>query len=262
MANSSVGKPHVRSFLPAALLISGLFMAVSLLQLLSLKYLIQFYVLAVLVALLSGYLFVRLFPYTSSQEDSKPWFILIAVTVLLSLALSSIVYYFTGLNFNFLTFQLAFTVPFLFNQAMVLFVSIPRPKYNFWYYPVHEKIEEIKMIDAEGSETVKFVLRKNLLAAKASRYTVNTPRDIPVGKLFSNLIYKYNREHETNTIQFADEKRNPVGWIFYRESKFFKTRTLVNPDFSFYENMLRPNQIVYAVREPESAEVTLNHFLD
>jgi hypothetical protein len=176
----------------------------------------------------------------------------LGITFLIMLAgaiATAILYHFIGLDYRFLTYILPFIVPWLCWQVFRVFFQIPSPAFKTWYYPLHEEMPDLDMIDLSQIEVVQFVFSKNPQDATQTNFTAKAPLNMTLGQLFFIFINDYNDKNEQHPIHYLKSADQPHGWFFYRKKKWFNQKEFLDSDLSFLNNAIQPNEFIYAVRE-------------
>jgi hypothetical protein len=158
-----------------------------------------------------------------------------------------ILYYYLHLNYAFITFLFPFVIPYLCWQTYQAFAEIPPPSYKIWHYPVNEKMPDLDMIDLSQIEVVQFVFNKKEKDPNQINFTSKAPLDMSLGQLFFIFINDYNEKNAQSTIEFLNTQQQPYGWLFYRK-KWLNGKYYFDPNLSFRENVIRPNEFIYADR--------------
>lgn len=213
-----------------------------------------YYTLAALVTLSTGFIGVKLLAKNDQGEETpniKRFLKLPGFILLISFILAVICYYFMGVNLHFLTSQLAFMLPFIIDQVYRYYLQIPTEEYKRWYYPEQHEEAIIDMIDASETLELNFVLSKKYTTETNSRFKVEVPADIPIGQLFFNLIYNYNNANPSGLIEYMGYNHAVVGWHFFTRNGNPGKKYFLDPDLSFKENNMKPNDVIYALRADE-----------
>lgn len=255
MSGTPIVRHNIRPFLIYAFILIILLSASGLLKYINTDYVDWYYILASTLAFGCGFIHAKLMYkifYTGAPQNFRTGILLTGSLVLISIILTFVLYFILKLNLNFLTFQLAFVLPFLIDQTYSFFLKIPINEYKLWFYPLDEQIPIIDMIDTSETEVLKFVLSKNLTSVTQTSFTLDIPVDIPLGQVFYNLINKYNETNLLNTIQYVNDNNETCGWLFFIKKDGSKKKHFVDPDLSFSRNNIKSNEIIYAVREIDS----------
>jgi hypothetical protein len=173
------------------------------------------------------------------------------LTILLALAgaaAGAVLYHYLKLNFYFLTYGLAFVLPYVCWKTYRYFLRIPAPVYKPWYYPLQAEMPDLDMIDLSQIEVVQFVFHKKIQDNSQTNFTSKAPLNMSLGQLFFIFINDYNEKNIQQTIEFLDGQSSPNGWLFFRKKKWFSRRHFFDPDLSFRDNLIQPNEFIYAIR--------------
>jgi hypothetical protein len=164
---------------------------------------------------------------------------------------SAILYYYLKMNYAFLSFVLPFFVPYICRWTYRYFIAIPQASYKIWYYPMQAEMPDLDMIDLSQIEVVQFVFSKRPQDKGQTNFTSKAPLNMTLGQLFFIFINDYNEKNSQQTIGFLDDKNQPHGWLFYRKKKWFGRRHYFDPDNSFRDNRIQPNEFIYGQRVVE-----------
>jgi hypothetical protein len=168
--------------------------------------------------------------------------------MLLGAVAVGIIYYFLQLNFILVTFVLPFFIPFLCWYTGHFFIKIPPRFYKIWYYPINDTMPDLDMIDLTQMAVVQFIFHKKQQDANPISFTSKAPLDMTLGQLFFIFINDYNEKNSQGTIEFLDTQQSPNGWLFYRKNKWFNRKYYFDPELSFRQNTVAPNEFIYATR--------------
>ncbi len=230
-----------------------LFIGCCLLQLLNLGYADWYYIISVFIALGCGTFHTMILNRnytTSDREGHRKNFFLTILVLAISFTLTSLITLFAKLNFNFLTFQMAFIIPVLIYQAFTYFLNIPADEYKLWYYPEHNPLPSIENVINAETKKVKFVLSKELHDGKQTSFILeNTPIDTSLGMVFFNLLNKSNSNKGIRHIRYTNEHDEPFGWLFYTRKGWLKNKIVIDPDLSFRNNQIHSNEVIFATRK-------------
>lgn len=223
---------------------------VGLLSLLTIDAIDAFYYLALLLGLIIGSLHVvfmyRFLPI--QRNEFTKGLILTLLLLLGSAILSAVIYYFRGGYYSFLTGLLTFIVPYLGYQTYLFLMKIPPSSYKLWYYPINEDMPDLDMIDLSQIEVVQFVFNKKHQEVVKTNFTSKAPLNMTLGQLFFIFINDYNEKNAQNTIDLMNDQKTLFGWVFYRKGKWFSKNFFFDPDLSFRDNQIQPNEIIQVER--------------
>ena len=251
MSGTPLVKHTIRPSLMYALILLILLFASGFLKYINTDDIEWYYFLASTVAFGCGFIHTSMLYkiFTAEpRQNFRTGLLFTSSLVLISITLASVLYFVLKLNFNFLTFQLAFVLPFLMEQTYRYFLKIPSDKYTLWYYPLNEHIPIIDKINASKADVLNFVLSKNPESVIQTNFIVDIPVDIPLGQLFYNLIIQYNESNLSDTIRYVNENNENSGWLFFIKKDGSKKKYFIDPDLSFSKNKIKSNEIIYAVR--------------
>jgi hypothetical protein len=178
--------------------------------------------------------------------------------VVISTALSSILYYLLPAPFQFLTFQFAFIIPFLVYQAHTAFLEIPVGKYKTWSYPYFDQSPKTDDIDHSVTQVVNLVLSKEADSSVQTSFKLDAPVNLPFGSLFFNFINEYNKAHTDKEIVYADENSKRYGWSFYRKNGWLMQKEFIDPEATFLENGIKKDETIYAARDNAANKETVD----
>jgi hypothetical protein len=205
-------------------------------------------VLVLMLGIAHIFLMYRLVPQIRPGDFWKG----LGFSVLIMLAgagVAAIAFYFIGLDYRFLTYILPFVVPFICGQVFRFFFDIPSPVYKNWYYPLNEEMPDLDMIDLSRIEVISFVFNKHPGDATQTNFTAKAPLNMTLGQLFFIFINDYNDKNEQHPIHYLRTPGQPHGWLFYRKKKWFGRKEYLDPDLSFLDNTVQPNEFIYALRQ-------------
>lgn len=213
-------------------------------------YIVPFFYLAVLLALVLGFIHINMITRLSGRESfnrSRNPVVMTGIIVFLSIILSFIISLALNLHVAFLSYIISFSFPFLVSLAYKYYLQIPRDEYKIWYYPVKEKVPIAEFEKKTETNMVPFILSKEPYSVKQTELSIDSPIDMPLGLLFYTLIDKYN---STNTfqIQYLKDGYQPFGWLFFVKRHWLRRKLFVDPDLSVRQNIIRPQEIIYATR--------------
>jgi hypothetical protein len=210
-----------------------------------------YYYLAFFIALCLGILHVQFAPRFIGVGPSlslNRGILIIIVILIISALVMAVIFYRIGLPYSFISFEVAFILPFFIWHARRQYLQIPANYYKPWYYPVGEQMPDLDMIDLSEIVVVQFVFSKTMEDKKQTNFTSKAPFNMTLGQLFFIFINDYNERNSQQTISFLDPENRPYGWFFYVEKGWFKNKYYFDPDLSFKENRIIPNQIILATR--------------
>jgi Type VI secretion system, TssN len=240
-----------KSYILYSLLVILTLCALGLLQKIGEDTLAAYYYLALVATLLIG-VFHAMYFYrwtgTITPDDFWKGALFTLLLLLLSAAGIAALYYFLGGNNSFISCLIPFVIPYLCWQTYRAFFSIPGRQFKLWHYPVHEEMPDLDMIDLSRIEVVQFVFNKNPLETTQTNFTSKAPLNMPLGVLFFIFINDYNEKNKQQPIGFLDPVQSPYGWLFYRRKKWFGRKHYFDPDLSFSDNRIQPNEQIFAVR--------------
>jgi hypothetical protein len=168
--------------------------------------------------------------------------------MLLGAAAVCILFYFLKLNLILVTFVLPFFIPFLCWYTCHFFMKIPARFYKIWYYPVNDTMPDLDMIDLTQMAVVQFIFHKKQQDTNPISFTSKAPLDMTLGQLFFIFINDYNEKNSQGAIEFLDAQQSPNGWLFYRRNKWLRSKYYFDPELSFRQNTVSPNEFIYAKR--------------
>jgi MFS family permease len=253
MAGILTDKQQRKGILLYGLITVIIISAISLLQWVDTSSVDLYYYLALILALGIGILHVGLMNrfLLGPVSGHFGWGLLATILLMIAGGLgSAIVYHFIKLSYPFLTFVLVFILPFLCRETYLFFLRIPASQYKIWFYPVNEEMPDLDMIDLSQIEVVQFVFNKKPQDATQTNFTSKAPLNMTLGQLFFIFINDYNEKNSQNTIVFLDQENYPHGWLFFRKKKWFAKRRYFDPDLSFRNNAIQPNEFIFAHRVP------------
>ncbi len=251
MAENMIEKKYGRKAFFYVLVTVILLSATSLLQLINANSADSYYYFAVFLSLglgvLHALLVYRYFPQFSRSEFGKGLLITLIIMILAAV-LAAVAYYFLRADYFFLTGLFFFAIPYFSWCAYYFFLQIPPSVYKPWYYPLNQEMPDLDMIDLSQIEVVQFVFNKKPGDSLQTNFTSKAPLNMGLGQLFFIFINDYNEKNSQNTIEYLKDRDNPYGWLFYRKKKWFGRRFYFDPELSFRENVIQPNEFIYALR--------------
>jgi hypothetical protein len=138
---------------------------------------------------------------------------------------------------------LAFLVPFFVHKSFQLWQVVPPPYYYKWFFPTDK---EAPTLTFQNTIPLQFTFYKEVNHTDSTTFSVVAPTNIHLGDLFHSFLEEYNQHNPESPIQ---SYRPPFSWMFYCETgKWWKPRKVVDPDISIFENNIRSNESVNAVR--------------
>lgn len=152
------------------------------------------------------------------------------------------------LDVAFVTVLIFFPIPFVVVQARYYLNQIPGAVYKLWFYPQDQEMPDLDFIDLSQIEVVQFVFLKRREDTALTNFTSKAPLEMSLAQLFFIFINDYNEKNSRNTIQYANERNLVYGWLFYRRQKWPRGRHYFDPDQSFRQNAIQPNELIYAER--------------
>ncbi|HTB99073.1 MAG TPA: TssN family type VI secretion system protein [Ferruginibacter sp.] len=219
-----------------------------------------YYLLAQLIYLLLGIIFVQLYyVYFKKVENVKILFQLIALLIITSLGgyLFAVIFNLiseTGGGYIAATCMLTFPVPVIFYHVYRAFLAIPFEIYDVWVYP-----KDSEAISFDGQDFNKLMVLelefsrnaddKNRLKVKAK-----APAEMPLGSWFKKFIDDYNYKFPNNTIGYLDADGFSHGWIFYSKRSFFHRRRMLDPADSIKDNKIQEHVTIISKRVIEHTE--------
>ncbi|MBS1948737.1 MAG: hypothetical protein JST47_13320 [Bacteroidetes bacterium] len=250
MAGNIIEKKYGKKTFFYLLIATALVSAVGLLQFAGSDAADKFYYLAEFLCLGMGALHVTLmYRFLPVQKTEFGKGLLATLVILLcSTAIVGIIYYLRKSNFSFLAYAIVFIVPYLCYQVYCFLLVIPKAEYKLWYYPVNTEMPDLDMIDLSQIEVVQFIFNKKPQDSVQTSFTSKAPLNMTLGQLFFIFINDYNEKNAQNTIAWMNEQKAPFGWVFYRKRKWFSKNFYFDPDLSFRDNRIQPNEMVHALR--------------
>lgn len=210
------------------------------------------YLLGALLMLGLGLLHARLMYRWSGQvsdvEDLRGGVILTVQLLLAGGLVMVILYRMVHLDVAFITVLLFFPIPYVATLARFYLDQVPASMYKLWFYPEDQEMPDLDFVDLSQIEVVQFVFLKRREDPSLTNFTSKAPLDMSLAQLFFIFINDYNEKNSRNTIQFVNEKNLAYGWLFYRRQSWPRGRHYFDPDQSFRQNAIQPNELIYAER--------------
>jgi len=250
MAENRVVKTYGKKPVLYALIVAILTGFIGLLQWINSNQADSYYYFAQALVLIAGIVHVWLMYKFLPVSPGDFWkgFLITLLIMFAGTVVAAISYYLFHLDFQFLTYILPFLVPYLCWQVYQFFFQIPARVYKTWYYPLHEEMPDLDMIDLSQIEVVQFVFSKNLQDPTQTNFTSKAPLNMTLGQLFFIFINDYNDKNAQHHIEYLKSAEEPFGWLFYRKKKWFNGKHFFDADLSFRDNAIQPNEFIYAVR--------------
>ena len=211
-----------------------------------------YFYIAFILALGLGILHIMLGPKflgVGSSLSFNRGLLLILLILVLSGLVMAVIFYRLNLPYYFISFVVAFALPFFIWHSYRLFIQIPSARYKRWFYPIDERMPDLDMIDLSEIVVVQFVFSKKPEDGKQTNFTSKAPLNMSLGQLFFIFINDYNERNSQQTISYLDVDNQPFGWFFYKEKGWFKKKYYYDPELSFKENGIEPNRTIYVVRD-------------
>jgi hypothetical protein len=111
-----------------------------------------------------------------------------------------------------------------------------------------QEMPDLDFIDLSKIQVVQFVFLKKIKDPSHTNFTSKAPLEMPFSQLFFIFINDYNERNSLQTIEFANDKALPYGWLFYRKRKWPWRRHYFDPDRNFSQNGIQPNEVIFAER--------------
>lgn len=138
---------------------------------------------------------------------------------------------------------LAFLIPFFIHKSFLLWQTVPPPYYYKWFFPTEK---EVPTLTFQNTIPLQFTFYKEVNHPDSTTFSVVAPTDILLGDLFHSFLEEYNQHNAESPIQ---SYRPPFSWMFYCETgKWWNPRKIVDPDVTIFDNNIKPNDSVNAVR--------------
>lgn len=251
MLKKLFNKQHINDRVVYGSVIVLLLCGGALLQWINIIYIDKFYYLAFIIALGLGIAHEKLIRRQLIGEGSD-YFIkglfFTGILILISFIIMGTLYYILRLNYNFLSFLIAFIIPFIVFGVYSNFLLIPNSEYKLSYFPFEKKLPDISTLDFSESALIQFVLSKDTEDTSQTSFTSRAPVNMPLSELFFAFIYEYNKKNPATNIQFINQDRKPYSWLFFTKKGMFLQKHFLDPDLSCRGNAIAQNQNVYAVR--------------
>lgn len=171
--------------------------------------------------------------------------------ILLCVAVFSSLQYFIKdknfMHFPMLLCMLFLLIPFLLLHTFDAAISIPRPVYSFWQYPVNTPIDLPDEDERERLYVIGFEIPKKNTDRERTYFTVKAPENMKLGDLFYHFINDYNEVQSETSIEYAN-KENINEWSFRTKPKWYRFSKLLNADLTVRYNKIRENSVVICER--------------
>ncbi|MEQ9440330.1 MAG: TssN family type VI secretion system protein [Cyclobacteriaceae bacterium] len=138
---------------------------------------------------------------------------------------------------------LAFLIPFFLHKSFQLWQTVPPAYYYKWFFPTEK---EAPALTFQHTIPLQFTFCKEANNTESTTFSVVAPNDILLGDLFHSFLEEYNSQFPDSPIQ---SYRPPFSWMFYSETgNWWHSKKVIDPDLSIFENNIKPNESVNAVR--------------
>lgn len=178
--------------------------------------------------------------------------VLYAVSVLnlMIIGLVAALYFLSSNKFLFfpmLCSLLCFLVPLFLYQSYLNLVAVPVPSYDYWEYPLLERLELDDDDDSAPVLVLGFRIKKRAHESE-STFRTKAPADMQLGALLYHFINEYNEAQSETPISFINEQHAPYKWYFSRARKGWRMATVLDPHASIKDNKLREDDIIICDR--------------
>jgi hypothetical protein len=152
-----------------------------------------------------------------------------------------------GLQYVMMASILFFIVPFLFYNTFKKAIAIPPKILKEWFYPVDREIEEPD--DLKNPLVISFEFSKKAHDNQVTHFRAKAPANMEFGQLFYYFINDYNERHPNSRVQFANDKGEPHGWIFYRKPRWYSFITkYIDAEQTVVSNHIKENEVIICNR--------------
>jgi hypothetical protein len=152
---------------------------------------------------------------------------------------------FVGIN---LTSLLMFILPFIFYGTFTSYLEIPVKILRKWHYPVHDHIEDPLDREMESPLVVGFEFKKKHSDKSMTSFRAKAPKEMVFGKLFYYFINDYNDRNPDEKIEYLNEEKKPIGWIFYFKPRWFRSIRYIDPEETNSFNFIVENSVIICKR--------------
>jgi hypothetical protein len=147
-----------------------------------------------------------------------------------------------------LTSLLMFILPYIFYGAFSSYLAIPVKILRKWHYPVHEHIEDPLDREMESPLVVGFEFKKKSSDKSMTTFRAKAPKEMVFGKLFYYFINDYNDRNPDEKIEYLNEEKKPIGWIFYFKPRWFRRIRYIDPEETNSFNLIVENSVIICKR--------------
>ncbi len=147
-----------------------------------------------------------------------------------------------------LTSLLMFILPYIFYGAFTSYLAIPVKILRKWHYPVHEHIEDPLDREMESPLVVGFEFKKKNSDKSMTTFRAKAPKEMVFGKLFYYFINDYNDRNPDEKIEYLNEEKKPIGWIFYFKPRWFRRIRYIDPEETNSFNFIVENSVIICKR--------------
>ena len=147
-----------------------------------------------------------------------------------------------------LTSLLMFILPYIFYGAFTSYLAIPVKILRKWHYPVHEHIEDPLDREMESPLVVGFEFKKKNSDKSMTTFRAKAPKEMVFGKLFYYFINDYNDRNPDEKIEYLNEEKKPIGWIFYFKPRWFRRIRYIDPEETNSFNLIVENSVIICKR--------------
>lgn len=168
-------------------------------------------------------------------------------------------YFPNGKDFLFypiLISALLFFVPLLLFHSFQAAYNIPAALFPTWQYPLHNRIELPAQNPKEKILVIGFRIAKKATDTKRTYFRVMAPETWKLNDLFYHFINEHNELANETNIEYADNEYEPYEWLFYKQTKWYQSQKILNPEFSIRENGIKENTVVICERISNAVPVS------
>ncbi len=152
---------------------------------------------------------------------------------------------FVGAN---LTSLFMFILPHIFYGVYSRYLDIPVKILRKWHYPLHEHVEDPLDREMESPLVVGFEFKKKSSDKNVTSFRAKAPKEMTFGKLFYYFINDYNDRNPDEKIEYLNEEKKPVGWIFYFKPRMFRPIRYIDPEETNSFNLIEENSVIICKR--------------
>ncbi len=150
------------------------------------------------------------------------------------------------------TSSFTFMAPLFFWWSYVAFLSIPAEIYKVWQYPASPIILDMERLDFDRLLVLELELYKQSIDPEPIKVKVKAPENMRFGNWFYKFIEDYNIKFPGSPVDYLDDRREGLRWIFFTKSSFIRQNKFIDPDLDIRQNGITEKMTIYARRVSEN----------